>query len=322
MLSKNSTIFVAGHKGLVGSAIYKLLKKQKYKNILVRSKKDLDLRNYKNVENLFKKKKIKYLIIAAAKAGGIMANQNYPTEFLNDNILIQSNLLMLAYKYKVKRTIFLGTSCIYPKHARTPIKEEYLLSGYLEKTNESYAIAKISGIKLAEALFKQYGQDIICLMPTNIYGPNDKYHPEESHVIPGLIYKFNNAVVKNKKKVTVWGSGKPLREFLYSADLAEAIYLALKSPKKKINKICKNKFPLINVGGSKNVSIRDLAYLIKNIIKFKGEIIFNKRYPDGTFKKNLDSSKIRKLKWKPLTNLHKGITKTINDFQLNIDVKH
>ena len=197
MINKNSKIFVAGHKGLVGSAIYKLLRNKKFTNILVKSKKDLDLRNYKKVENLFKKNKIKYLVIAAAKAGGILANQNYPTEFLNDNILIQSNLLMLAYKYKVKRTIFLGTSCIYPKYAKTPIKEEYLLSGYLEKTNESYAIAKISGIKLAEALFRQYRQDIICLMPTNIYGPNDKYHPEESHVIPGLVYKFYKASLDN-----------------------------------------------------------------------------------------------------------------------------
>ena len=321
MISKNSKIFVAGHKGLVGSAIYKLLKKKKFTNILVKSKRDLDLRNHKKVENLFKKNKIKYLIIAAAKAGGILANQNYPTEFLNDNILIQSNLLMSAYKYKVKRTIFLGTSCVYPKYAKTPIKEEYLLGGYLEKTNESYAIAKITGIKLAEALFRQYEQDIICLMPTNIYGPNDKYHPEESHVIPGLIYKFNQAAVKNKNKATVWGSGKPLREFLYSADLADAIYLVLKSPKQLINKICQNKFPLINVGGSKNVSIKDLAYLIKKIINYRGKIIFNKKYPDGTYKKNLDSSKIRKLNWRPTTNLQKGIAKTINDFQLNIDVK-
>ena len=322
MINKNSKIFVAGHKGLVGSAIYKLLRNKKFTNILVKSKKDLDLRNYKKVENLFKKNKIKYLVIAAAKAGGILANQNYPTEFLNDNILIQSNLLMLAYKYKVKRTIFLGTSCIYPKYAKTPIKEEYLLSGYLEKTNESYAIAKISGIKLAEALFRQYRQDIICLMPTNIYGPNDKYHPEESHVIPGLVYKFYKAKVRNKKKVTVWGSGKPLREFLYSADLADAIYIALKASKNSISKICLDKFPLINVGGSKNVSIKNLAYMIKKIINYNGKIIFNKKFPDGTYKKNLDSSKIKRLNWRPSTSLKEGITKTINDFQLNINVKH
>lgn len=322
MLKKKSKIFIAGHKGLVGSAIYKKFKALGYKKLITESKSKLDLRDQRVVEKFFKKKKIDYLIIAAAKAGGILANRNNPTEFLNDNVLIQSNLMMSAYKHKVKRTIFLGTSCIYPKNSKTPIKEEYLLSGYLEKTNENYAVAKISGIKLAEGLFRQYGQDIICLMPTNIYGPNDKYHPIDSHVIPGLIYKFNQAIIKSKNKVVVWGSGKPLREFLYSEDLANAIYLILKLPRNLIKKKFNNKFPLINVGTSKNISIKNLSILIGKIMQFKGQIIFDSTYPDGTYKKNLDSSKIKKFNWRPLINLEEGLKKTLADFKSKFNVKY
>ena len=319
MIFKRSKIFITGHKGLVGSAIYRLLKKKGFKNIIIKTRKSLDLRNSNKVENFFKNHKIDYLIMAAAKAGGILANQNNPTEFLNDNILIQGNLLMSAHKYKVKRTIFLGTSCIYPKMSKTPIKEEYLLSGKLEKTNQFYAIAKISGIKLAEALFHQYKKDILCLMPTNIYGPNDKYNPKDSHVIPGLIYKFYKAKKEKKKFVKLWGTGKPLREFLYSDDLAQAIYLILKTSKNKIKKIFKKELPLINIGGSKNISIKNLAFLIKKNINYNGKIKFDKKYPDGTYKKNLNSSKIYKFNWKPEINLKIGIKKTIDDFKLKYD---
>jgi len=322
MLKKNSRIFITGHKGLVGSAIFNKFKLLGYKKIITASKKNLDLKNQRAVNDFFKKNKIDFLIMAAAKAGGILANKNYPTEFLNDNVLIQSNLMMSAHKYKVKRTIFLGTSCIYPKKSKTPIKEEYLLSGYLEKTNENYAVAKISGIKLAEGLFRQYKRDIVCLMPTNIYGPNDKYHPIESHVIPGLIYKFHQAIIKKKNKVVVWGSGKPLREFLYSEDLANAVYLMLKLPRIFLKKKFNNKFPLINVGTSKNISIKKLSFLVGNTIKFNGKIIFDKKYPDGTYKKNLDSSIIRKLNWKPEVNLKEGLKRTLADFKLKFNVKY
>jgi len=236
VIKKNSKIYIAGHNGLVGSAVYDLLLRQGYKNILCKRKKELDLTDEKKVDFFFKKNKPKYVIICAAKVGGILKNKNYPLEFLLDNFLIEKNLLMAAKKYNIKRTIFLGSSCIYPKKSKTPIKESYLMSGKLEKTNESYALAKIMGIRLSEILYEKYKKDIICLMPTNLYGKNDNFDIASSHVIPGLISKFLNAK-KKKLNVEVWGSGRPSREFLHVDDLANAIFTILKVDKKKINKI-------------------------------------------------------------------------------------
>jgi len=314
MIKKNSRIFIAGHNGLIGSAVLRLLKKNGYKKIFTESRKKLDLCNYKKVENFFKKKKIDYVIIAAAKVGGILENSKYPTEFLTENLAIHNNILLLSKKYKVKRTIFLGSSCIYPKLSKIPIKEKYLLTGTLEKTNEAYAISKIAGIILCQSLFYQYKQDIVCLMPTNAYGKNDNFDSLSSHVIPGMITKFFQAKRKNKN-VMLWGSGKPVREFIYDEDLANAILKILVTPQKKILKVCNNELPLFNVGSGESLSIKKLAYLVKGIIKFQGKIIFNKKFFDGTMIKNLDSSRIKKLGWKPKISLKKGLTKIVQDMK-------
>ena len=310
MIKKNSKIYIAGHNGLVGSAVYDLLLRQGYKNILCKRKKELDLTDEKKVDFFFKKNKPKYLIICAAKVGGILKNKNYPLEFLLDNFLIEKNLLMVAKKYNIKRTIFLGSSCIYPKKSKTPIKESYLMSGKLEKTNESYALAKIMGIRLSEILYEKYKKDIICLMPTNLYGKNDNFDISSSHVIPGLISKFLNAK-KKKLNVEVWGSGRPSREFLHVDDLANAIFTILKVDKKKINKIFKGKLPIINIGSGDSITIKRLALLIKKITNYKGKILFNKNYPDGTMNKDLDSSLIKKLKWKAKIKLAVGLREII-----------
>lgn len=311
MLNKNSNIFIAGHKGLVGSAIYQKLKILGYKKIIVVEKKKLDLTDEKNVFSFFKNKKIDFMIMAAAKVGGIMANKTYKADFYLENCSIQNNLLKLALKKKIKRTIFLGTSCIYPKKCKTPIKEEYLLTGTLEKTNETYALSKIGGIKLSEALFYQQGLDIVCLMPTNLYGINDKFDPFTSHVIPGMITKFNKAKKLKQKEVRLLGSGKPLREFLYVEDFAEVIFLMLNQKKTMIRKVSKDKFPMFNVGSGQNISIKNLAKLIKKKISYKGKIYFDKSFPDGTMKKNLDSSKIKKFGWSPKIKLSKGLSEVI-----------
>jgi len=306
MLKKNSKIFIAGHNGLVGSSVYNLLLRHGYKNILCKRKRELNLTDEKKVDVFFKKNKPKYLIICAAKVGGILENKNYPLEFLLENFLIEKNLLIAAKKYNIERTIFLGSSCIYPKKSKTPIKESYLMSGKLEKTNESYALSKIMGIKLSEILYEKYKKDIICLMPTNLYGKNDNFEVSSSHVIPGLISKFLNAK-KKKLDVEVWGSGKPIREFLHTDDLANAILTVLKTDKKKINKIFKGKLPIINIGSGESITIKKLALLIKKIINYKGKIFFNKSYPDGTINKNLDSTMIKKLKWKAKIKLAEGL---------------
>lgn len=306
-MNKNSRIFIAGHKGLVGSAVYRNLKLNGYKKILVIPKNKLDLKDQKKVELYFKKNKIEYLIICAALAGGIMANQNYPVQFFNENILIQNSLLNSALKFKLKRTVFLGTSCIYPDESSTPIKEESLLKGYLHKSNEAYAIAKISGIKLCEAMYNQYNLDLVTLMPTNIYGINDRYKEGFSHVIPALIMKFIKAKKNNSKYVEIWGDGSPEREFLFSDDLAEAIHLVLKTSKKKLYNLCHNNFPIINVGSKEIYSIKKLTELIAEKINFTGKIIYNKKYPNGVMKKDLDNSRLKKLGWKPKINLREGL---------------
>ena len=313
MLNKNSQIFIAGHKGLVGSSIYKKLIDNGYKKIIIIEKKKLDLRDEKKVFRFFKNKNIDFMIMAAAKVGGIMANSTFKANFYLDNCSIQNTLLKLALIKKIKRTIFLGTSCIYPKNTNTPIKEDKLLSGPLEKTNETYALAKIGGIKLSEALFYQQNLDIVCLMPTNLYGVNDKFDTFSSHVIPAMIMKFKNAKESKKKKITLLGTGKPMREFLHATDLAEAIFLLLRQKKKKILKISNKKFPMFNVGSGEIVTIKRLANLIKKKISFRGKIYFDKKSPDGTFKKDLDSSKIKNLGWKPKISLDKGLQEVIDN---------
>jgi len=308
MINKYSKIFIAGHNGLVGSSVNNLLIKKDFKKIITVNRKQLDLTNTKKVFEFFKRNKIEFVIICAARVGGIMANSTYPTEFLMENIDMQNNILKASIKYSIKRVIFLGSSCIYPKISKTPIKEISLLSGKLETTNEAYALAKIAGIKASEYMYHQYKRDIVCLMPTNIYGINDNFNEFSGHVIPGMISKFIRAN-KEVKSVNLLGTGKPLREFLYVDDLAEAILLVLKSTKNKLKKISDNSFPIINVGSNEIISIRKLAYLIKKKIGFKGKIKFNSKFPDGTIKKNLNSIRIKKLGWKPKTNLDKGLEK-------------
>jgi len=297
MIKKISKIYIAGHNGLVGSALHNLLSNSGYKKILYKNSKELDLTNFKKVDNFFKKNKPEFLVICAAKVGGILENKSYPMEFLLDNISIQKNLLLAAKKYNIKRTIFLGSSCIYPKCSKIPIKESYLMTGKLEKTNESYALAKIIGIQLCDILFNKFKKDIICLMPTNLYGDNDNFDIESSHVIPGLISKFLLAK-KKKSDVKIWGSGKPIREFLHVQDLVEAILVMLKVNKLKITKVNNNELPIFNIGSGESISIKNLALLIKKIIQFKGRIIFDREYPDGTINKNLDSRKIKNFQWK------------------------
>ena len=311
MIKKTSKIYIPGHNGLVGKSVHELLVTHGYKHIFFKKKKELDLKNEKKVDLFFKKKRPDFLIICAAKVGGILENKKNPMKFLLDNFAIQKNLLLAAKKYKVKRTIFLGSSCIYPKKSKTPIKEEYLMTGKLEKTNESYALSKIMGINLCEILHDKFNLDIICLMPTNLYGKNDNFDILSSHVIPGLISKFLFAK-KKKLNVKIWGSGKPIREFLHVDDLSTAIYAVLKVSKKKLKKINENKLPILNVGSGESITIKKLAILIKNITKFNGNISFDKNFPDGTINKNLNSKKIMKLNWKPKIKLAMGLKNIIN----------
>ncbi len=310
-MKKKSYIFLAGHKGLVGSSLLNLLKRKGYKNIITVDKKKLNLRDYKKVKKFFKNKKVEYLIMAAARAGGIIANSTNQKDFFIENVEIQNSLLQLALDKKVKRTIYLGTSCIYPKFAKNPISESSLLTGELEKTNQCYAIAKISGIKLSEALFEDYKLNIICIMPTNVYGNNDNFDKINGHVIPAMISKFIEAKKKSKKIVNLLGTGKPIREFIHSDDLAEAILKCLNVSSKKIDKIFKGKLPILNIGTGENIKIINLAKMISKFSNFSGIIKFDKRFPDGTYKKNLNSKIIKKLGWKPRINLKNGLKEVI-----------
>ena len=310
-MKKKSYIFIAGHKGLVGSSLLNLLKRKGYKNIITVEKKKLKLRDYKKVKKFFKNKKVEYLIMAAARAGGIIANSTNQKDFFIENVEIQNSLLQLALDKKIKRTIFLGTSCIYPKFAKNPISESSLLTGELEKTNQCYAIAKIAGIKLSEALFEDYKLNIICIMPTNVYGNNDNFDKINGHVIPAMVSKFIEAKKKSKKIVNLLGTGKPIREFIHSDDLAEAILKCLNVSSKKIDKIFKGKLPILNIGTGENIKIINLAKMISKFSNFSGIIKFDKRFPDGTYKKNLNSKIIKKLGWKPRINLKNGLKEVI-----------
>jgi len=312
-MKRKDAIFVAGHNGLVGSAVLKKLKKDGFKNIIIVNKKKLDLRNFEKVNRYFKNKKIDYMIMAAARAGGIIANNTNQKDFFLENIEIQNTLLKLALIKKIKRTIYLGTSCIYPKFSKVPIKENSLLTGILEKTNQCYAIAKIAGIKLCEALFEDHKLDIVCLMPTNVYGDNDNFNKVNGHVIPAVISKIEEAKKSNKKKVQLLGTGKPLREFIHVEDLADSIIKCLKLKPSILKKIFKLQLPIINVGTNEEISIKGLSQLIAKFIKFKGKIVFDKKSPDGTYRKGLNSSIIRKLGWYPKIKLKEGLKKVIEN---------
>ena len=309
-ISKENKIFIAGHKGMVGSAIYRNLKKNGYFNLLTAKKTELDLTDSVRVNSWYKDNKPDIVIIAAAKVGGIKANSNFPTQFLLDNLKIQNNLIEGAWKNSVHRLLFLGSSCIYPKFASQPIKEDSLLSDYLESTNQWYAIAKIAGIKLCEALNIQYGFDAISLMPSNLYGPGDYYHPEKSHVIPALIDKFDRAARNNSKKVICWGSGSPYREFLYVDDLADACIFALENWKP-----IKEDIKYLNVGTGSDMRIKKIAEIISKKCGFNGKIEWDCSKPDGTPKKQLDISKITTLGWKPKTSFDEGLDLTIKNYR-------
>ncbi|MDU1568857.1 MAG: GDP-L-fucose synthase [Clostridium sp.] len=297
-MNKDSKIYVAGHRGLVGSAIVRELNKKGYSNIIGKTHKELDLMDAVAVENFFKEEKPEYVFLAAAKVGGIYANSTYPADFIYENLQIQNNVIGNSHKYGVKKLMFLGSSCIYPKMCPQPIKEEYLLSGYLEETNEAYALAKISGLKMCQYFNKQYGTNFISVMPTNLYGPYDNFHPEHSHVMPALIRRFHEAKVNGAKEVVVWGSGAPLREFLYSEDMADAcIYL--------MENYEGNDF--FNIGTGKEITIKGLAELIKEVVGYEGEIVWDSSKPDGTPRKLLDVSRLESQGWKYKMELKDGI---------------
>jgi GDP-L-fucose synthase len=309
----NKKIYLAGHTGMVGSAIFRDLQNRGYKNLIHKNLSELDLRNQSAVEKFFKESKPEIVIIAAAKVGGILANNTYRAEFLYDNLMIEANLIHSSFLNNVEKVVFLGSSCIYPKLAPQPLKEEYLLSDYLEFTNEPYAIAKIAGIKLCENYYRQYGCNYISAMPTNLYGPNDNFNLETSHVLPALLRKFHEAKVEGKDSVTIWGTGKPLREFLYVEDLANAIVFMMENIEAK--DIYENKITHLNVGSGKDISISNLAKFISEITEFKGEIVYDSSKPDGTPRKLMDVTRINSLGWKCKTELKEGIIQTYNFFK-------
>jgi GDP-L-fucose synthase len=310
-------IFVAGHKGMVGSAIVRLLKNQDVE-IITKDRSELDLLNQGSVQKFFEYEKIDQVYLAAAKVGGIYANNNYPADFIYENLMVQTNVIHSAFLNGVKKLLFLGSSCIYPKYANQPMKEEELLAGKLEPTNEPYAIAKIAGIKMCESYNRQYGKsrgvDYRSIMPTNLYGPGDNYHPENSHVIPGLIYKFHKAKINNLESVTIWGTGTPKREFLYVDDLAQAAIHIMNVDKKNYNEQITSESSHINVGSGKELSIKELAETIKEVIDFKGRINFDSNKPDGSVRKLLNSERINKLGFKPKIDLKEGLIKTYQDY--------
>jgi GDP-L-fucose synthase len=308
-MEKNSKIFIAGHRGLVGGAITKLLQQQGYSNLIFRTSAELDLRDANAVEVFFEKEKPEYVFLAAAKVGGIVANNTLGADFIYDNLVLQNNVIHNCYKYKVKKMLFLGSSCIYPKLSPQPIKEEYLLTGALEPTNSPYAIAKIAGIEMCKAYHKQYGCNFVSIMPTNLYGPGDNYDLQNSHVLPALLRKFYEATINTLPTVTVWGSGKPRREFLFVDDMAAASVQVMLH--------YNNANQILNVGCGFDHSIAEMAQTIKEIVGYKGEIVFDTTKPDGTMQKLLDVSLINQQGWKATTNLQEGLTATYEDFKKN-----
>lgn len=307
-MNKNDKIFVAGHRGLVGSAIKRELEKKGYTNIVTRTHKELDLTDSKAVSEFFEAEKPDYVILSAAKVGGIQGNNTFPVEFFTENMKIQLNVITNAFKQNVKKLLFLGSSCIYPKNAPQPMKEEYLLSSELEKTNEMYALAKISGLKLCASYNREYNTDYISVMPCNLYGLNDNYDTKNAHVLPMLVRRFHEAKEAGLKEVTVWGTGTPLREFMYAGDLAKAVVYLME------NKSAKEIGEFINIGTGTEVTILELAQMIKKIVGFEGELVFDKSKPDGTMRKLMDVSRINNLGWKAETSLEEGIKIVYNDF--------
>lgn len=298
-------IYVAGHNGMVGSAIVRALKKKGYNNLVYRTSKELDLRNQAAVDAFFREEKPQFVFLAAAKVGGIVANNTYRAEFLYDNLMMVSNIVQAAHSHAVTKLLFLGSSCIYPKMSAQPIKEEYLLTGPLEYTNEPYAIAKIAGIKLCESYRDQYGADFISVMPTNLYGLNDNYHPQNSHVLPALIRRFHEAKVSGLNEVVIWGSGTPKREFLFADDLADACLFLMDTYSGK---------EIVNIGCGEDLSIKELAELVKEVTGYSGNLAFDTSKPDGTPRKLLDVSKINALGWRYKTSLKEGMTIAYQDF--------
>ncbi len=313
-MNKDSKIYVAGHRGLVGSALVRRLNAKGYHNLVLRTHAELELRDQVAVQNFFVKEKPEYVILAAAKVGGILANNTYPAEFIEDNLLIQSNVIHNAWKTNVNRLLFLGSSCIYPKEAPQPLKEECLLTGPLELTNRAYAVAKIAGVDMCWAYNRQYGTKFIAAMPTNLYGPNDNYDLNNSHVLPALLRKMHEAKQNNANEVVVWGSGIPKREFLYSDDMADACLFLLELETAKISSLFSDEQPpLVNIGCGEDLTIRELAELIADIVGFKGKLVFDSSKPDGTMRKVMDVSRINKLGWKRTKLLSDGIKLSYQD---------
>jgi len=331
-MDKQEKIYVAGHRGLVGSAIVRNLDANGYSNLLTRTHADLDLTDQKATETFFELERPDYVFLAAAKVGGIHANNTYPAEFIRDNLVIQTNIIHAAYKNNVKRLLFLGSSCIYPKFAPQPMQESCLLTGELEPTNRPYALAKIAGIEMCWSYNRQYGTQYLAVMPTNLYGPDDNYHLENSHVIPALIRKFHEAKSANAKEVVVWGTGKPKREFLYNEDMADACVYLMNLPDEKYQSLlgsdesATGKFepPLVNIGCGTDVTIKELAETVKQVVGYTGNIVFDSTKPDGTMRKLMDVSLLTKIGWKAKIPLNKGLAFAYADFltsQLNSKVQ-
>ncbi|MFY7964675.1 MAG: GDP-L-fucose synthase family protein [Chitinophagaceae bacterium] len=305
-MNTQDKIYIAGHRGMVGSAIERKLRKEGFNNIITKTSKELDLRNQQAVNDFFAAEKPNYVFLAAAKVGGIVANNTYRAEFIYDNLMMEANIINASYQNNVTKLMFLGSSCIYPKLAPQPLKEEYLLSGYLEQTNQPYAIAKIAGIELCDSYRAQYGCNFISVMPTNLYGPNDNYDLEKSHVLPALLRKFITAKRNNETNVTLWGTGSPMREFLYVDDLAEACFYLMNNYNEK---------GLVNVGSGTDVTIKQLAEIVKNTVGFGGEIVWDTTKPDGTPRKLMDVSKLEGLGWKASITLEQGIQKVYDEIK-------
>jgi GDP-L-fucose synthase len=312
-------IYIAGHTGMVGSAVKREFEQNGYNNLLYRDYPGLNLLLQSEADEFFAAEKPETVILAAAKVGGILANNTYRADFIYDNLMIEANVINAAYKNNVEKLLFLGSSCIYPKLAEQPLKEESLLSGYLEETNEPYAIAKIAGIKLCENFYRQYGCNFYSVMPTNLYGPHDNFNLETSHVLPAFIRKFHEAKVNNHKSVTIWGSGKPMREFLYVEDLADAILFLTENV--NANDLYEKGISQINIGSGKDITVDDLAKLIAEIVGYEGKIIHDKEKPDGTPRKLMDVSRINKLGWKYKTELREGLEKTYQWFKDNMEIR-
>jgi len=307
-MNKDAKIYVAGHRGLVGSALIRQLKSRGYNNLLLRTHAELELRDQAAVQVFFTAEKPDYVILAAAKVGGIHANNTYPAEFMHDNLVIQSNVIHSAWQNNVTRLLFLGSSCIYPKACQQPMKEEYLLTGPLEPTNRPYALAKIAGIEMCHAYNRQYGSKFIAVMPTNLYGPNDNYDLNNSHVLPALIRKMHEAKLRGDKEVVVWGTGTPKREFLYSDDMAEACLYLLEQAESKLSDLFNDEQPpLVNIGCGEDLTIRELAEMIAEVAGYSGKLVFDSSKPDGTMRKLMDVSRMKRMGWVATTSLRKGI---------------